>query len=125
MHMADWIGKLDAFLRLSERDILTHAGRISHQQAEEHAHAQYELHEREHRESEAATLSDFDDTAKRIAEQAAARPIRAAVRGRVRINEELIPTNPEHSSRIETACSSPPRQERRELPEYQSPWCCP
>ena len=29
MHMADWIAKLDDFLRLSERDILTHAGQIS------------------------------------------------------------------------------------------------
>ena len=31
MHMADWIKKLDAFLTLNERDILTHAGRISHE----------------------------------------------------------------------------------------------
>ena len=37
MHMADWIAKLDDFLRLSDRDILTHAGKISHQLAEEHA----------------------------------------------------------------------------------------
>jgi len=33
MTMADWIGKLDDFLRLSDRDILTHAGRISHEEA--------------------------------------------------------------------------------------------
>ena len=31
--MQDWIGKLDDFLRLTERDILTHAGQISHEQA--------------------------------------------------------------------------------------------
>lgn len=36
MHMADWISKLDDFLRLSERDILQHAGQISHQVAEKH-----------------------------------------------------------------------------------------
>ncbi len=30
MHMADWIAKLDDFLKLSEHDILSHAGRISH-----------------------------------------------------------------------------------------------
>ena len=29
MHMADWIKKLDAFLTLNERDILTHAGSVS------------------------------------------------------------------------------------------------
>jgi len=34
MHMADWITKLDDFLRLSERDVLNHAGKISHQLAE-------------------------------------------------------------------------------------------
>ncbi len=70
MHMADWIAKLDDFLRLSESDILTHAGRISHQHAEDHAHAQYELFERQRRELEAVSASDFDEAAKRIAEQA-------------------------------------------------------
>jgi hypothetical protein len=34
MYMADWITKLDDFLRLSERDILTHAGSISHEAAQ-------------------------------------------------------------------------------------------
>lgn len=29
MYMKDWIAKLDAFLNISERDILTHAGKIS------------------------------------------------------------------------------------------------
>ncbi|MFA6286976.1 MAG: virulence RhuM family protein [Opitutaceae bacterium] len=33
MHMGDWIAKLDDFLRLSDHDILTHAGRISHEAA--------------------------------------------------------------------------------------------
>jgi len=36
MRMADWINKLDAFLTLNQRDILTHAGRISHPVAEAH-----------------------------------------------------------------------------------------
>ncbi len=42
MHMADWIAKLDDFLRLSERDILTHAGKISHEQAVEKAEIEFE-----------------------------------------------------------------------------------
>ena len=42
MHMADWITKLDDFLRLSERDILTHAGKISHEQAIEKAEFEFE-----------------------------------------------------------------------------------
>ena len=42
MHMVDWIKKLDAFLTLNERDILTHAGRISHEAAQAKAEAEYE-----------------------------------------------------------------------------------
>lgn len=41
MHMADWIKKLDAFLTLNERDILTHAGRISHEMAQAKAELEY------------------------------------------------------------------------------------
>jgi len=42
MHMADWIAKLDDFLKLSERDILTHAGRISHEQALQKAEMEFD-----------------------------------------------------------------------------------
>ncbi len=42
MHMADWIAKLDDFLRLSDRDILTHAGTISHDDAVAKAEAEFE-----------------------------------------------------------------------------------
>jgi hypothetical protein len=42
MYMRDWISKLDDFLRLSERDILTHAGSMSHEQAKEKARIEYE-----------------------------------------------------------------------------------
>ncbi|MGV7962348.1 RhuM family protein [Photorhabdus tasmaniensis] len=30
MHMADWVKKLDGFLTLNDRDVLNHAGEISH-----------------------------------------------------------------------------------------------
>ena len=42
MHMADWITKLDAFLTLNERDILTHAGRIYHEMAQGKAELEYD-----------------------------------------------------------------------------------
>ena len=42
MHMADWIKKLDAFLTLNERDILTHAGRISHEMAQAKAELEFD-----------------------------------------------------------------------------------
>lgn len=41
MYMRDWIAKLDDFLKLSERDILKHAGRISHELAVAEAEAEY------------------------------------------------------------------------------------
>jgi hypothetical protein len=42
MHMAEWISKLDEFLRLSERKILDHAGQVSHDHALHKAEAEYE-----------------------------------------------------------------------------------
>ncbi len=44
MTMADWIVKLDDFLKLGDREILSHAGRISHDEAKEKAEAEYELY---------------------------------------------------------------------------------
>jgi hypothetical protein len=42
MHMNDWIKKLDGFLTLNERDILTHVGHISHETAQAKAEAEYD-----------------------------------------------------------------------------------
>jgi hypothetical protein len=42
MYMKDWIVKLDDFLRISEREILTHAGSVSHETAIEKARVEYE-----------------------------------------------------------------------------------
>ncbi len=42
MYMADWIGKLDDFLRLSERQILRHAGKVSHEDAISKAELEYD-----------------------------------------------------------------------------------
>ncbi len=47
MYMRDWIAKLDDFLKLSGRDILTHAGKISHDKALGKAHAEYEQYRKE------------------------------------------------------------------------------
>jgi hypothetical protein len=41
MNMADWVKKLDGFLTLNDRDILTHAGRISHEMAQSKAEQEY------------------------------------------------------------------------------------
>jgi len=41
MSMVDWIAKLDDFLKLSDREILTHAGKISHDAAKEKSEAEF------------------------------------------------------------------------------------
>ena len=42
MYMKDWINKLDEFLKVSEREILKHADRISHEEAIEKARIEYD-----------------------------------------------------------------------------------
>jgi hypothetical protein len=42
MYMRDWIAKLDDFLRVSDREILSHAGRVSHEAALSHAEGEFE-----------------------------------------------------------------------------------
>lgn len=42
MYMKDWVTKLDGFLSLNDREILTHAGKISHELAKAHAEQEYE-----------------------------------------------------------------------------------
>jgi hypothetical protein len=42
MRMVDWIAKLDDFLRLSDYEVLTHAGKISAEQARLKAEAEYQ-----------------------------------------------------------------------------------
>ncbi len=67
MSMADWVTKLDGFLRFNEKNILTNAGKISHQMALEHAESEFEKFEVERRKIEVAEpTSDFDKVAKQI-----------------------------------------------------------
>ena len=42
MYMSDWISKLDDFLKLFERDILTHAGKVTHDAAVAKAEREYQ-----------------------------------------------------------------------------------
>ena len=73
MHMSEWVGKLDAFLRFNERNVLTHAGAVSHELAEQYAHEQFDKYEQERLAEEAARpTSDFDrlvDKSKQIENQ--------------------------------------------------------
>src|SRR4030066_1964731 len=66
MHMKDWIQKLDGFLSLNDREILEHAGKISHQLAVEHAEAQYDSFNLHRIEANDKAENDFDKAAKMI-----------------------------------------------------------
>lgn len=44
MAMTDWIAKLDEFIRITDRQILTHAGKISHETAKLKAEAEFETY---------------------------------------------------------------------------------
>ena len=74
MYMKDWIAKLDDFMRLSERDILTHAGKISHDTALAKADSEYE----KYRELEAAQPSrgekDFEAAIAQVKQIESAKP---------------------------------------------------
>jgi len=66
MHMADWIKRLDAFLSLNEREILTHAGKISHEMAKELAEDEYEKFHQKRIQEKDRLDSDFDKTVKQL-----------------------------------------------------------
>ena len=68
MHMSDWIRKLDGFLNINDRDILTHAGKISHEMAQQRAEAEYEQYHRLRIAEQSHAVSDFDRMARRLTE---------------------------------------------------------
>lgn len=63
MKMTDWIGKLDEFLKLSEKKLLSNAGKISVQKAAQKAEAEFEKY-RKKRSKE--YISDFDIEVKKL-----------------------------------------------------------
>jgi hypothetical protein len=66
MRMADWISKLDSFLTINDRDILTHAGRISHELALSYAEQQYDAFHRQRLAEAAAQPDDFERVVKNL-----------------------------------------------------------
>ncbi len=60
MHMSDWIAKLHGFLAINDREILTHAGKMSHELAKSHAENQYDAYHAARIELSDAAPTDFD-----------------------------------------------------------------
>lgn len=66
MHMQDWINKLDAFLNINDREILTHAGKVSHEMARELAEAEYDRFNRKRISEQDRTGNAFDKMIERF-----------------------------------------------------------
>lgn len=67
MMMEDWLQKLDGFLKLNDRDILTNAGLVSADTAKDKAEAEFEKFEEMRRLKESSEpVSDFDVMVEKI-----------------------------------------------------------
>ncbi|HMQ75301.1 MAG TPA: virulence RhuM family protein [Flavobacteriales bacterium] len=63
MRMADWKKKLDDFLTFNEREVLSHAGSVSHEEAAQHARKEYDQYRKQ---LEATTPDELDRAVKRL-----------------------------------------------------------
>lgn len=67
MHMSDWVLKLDSFLEFNGENILTHAGKISHQMAIDHVDKEFSKYEENKLQFEKEeAVSDFDRLVKTL-----------------------------------------------------------
>jgi len=66
MYMRDWIAKLEDFLRLGDRDILTHAGTVSHEQALRKAELEFEKFRVLQLARPSQVEKDFDEAVKKL-----------------------------------------------------------
>ena len=70
MYMNHWIKQLDVFLKMTNKDILSNSGTISHQQALEKAISEYDIYKEKHKNRITQVEKDFvkqiEDTTKRL-----------------------------------------------------------
>jgi hypothetical protein len=66
IYMRTWIAKLDEFLRISERDILTHAGTLSHENALLKAENEYRKFEQQRLAEPTQAENDFEEAVKKL-----------------------------------------------------------
>ena len=66
MYMKDWIEKLHGFLSLNDRDILTNAGKISHELATAKAEAEYKKFEKKRIQQTDAVEDEFEKAVKKL-----------------------------------------------------------
>ncbi len=66
MYMADWIAKLDDFLKLSDRQVLRHAGKVSHEDAIAKAELEYDRFASARAALPAAVDNHFEDAVREV-----------------------------------------------------------
>lgn len=65
MYMSDWLAKLDQFLQLSEREILTHAGTVTADAARSLAEQEYDKYQRQLHTQPSPVEVHFDEAVKK------------------------------------------------------------
>lgn len=67
MYMTDWINKLDEILKLNGRELLTHAGKVSHEMALEKSNTEYEKYIIEQKkESRENSLKEIEEDIQKL-----------------------------------------------------------
>jgi hypothetical protein len=70
MYMKDWIERLDTILQLNGRELLTHAGKVSHEKALEKSNDEFEKYNRIQNELEKAeSLKELEQDLKKLKEK--------------------------------------------------------
>ena len=64
MYMKDWIAKLDDFLKMASREILSHAGKISHEEALDKARTEYSKYQQQALDTPSLIEEHFLETIK-------------------------------------------------------------
>lgn len=67
MRMKDWIERLDTILQMNGRELLAHAGQISHQMAVEKSEVEYDKFKEEQRQlSKEESLKEIEEDIKKL-----------------------------------------------------------
>jgi len=67
MYMKDWIERLDSIIQLNGKELLTHAGKISHEKAVEKATVEYDKYKNELRAKEhEQSLEELEEDIKKL-----------------------------------------------------------
>lgn len=66
MYMKDWRETIDDYLKMTRRDILTGKGKVTHQQALERAHGEYEKYRKQQEDTISPVEQDFFESIEKL-----------------------------------------------------------